>query len=302
MASTVLVTGASTGIGNLSARSLAAAGHTVYASMRDVCGHNAEHAQALLDVARRDGVDLRTVELDVQSQESVDAAVATILEDAGRLDVVVNNAGHLVAGYAEAFTAEDVAHMFDINVFGMQRVNRAVLPHMRERGSGVLLYVGSTTVSALPPFLAPYVASKSAFDALAATTAYEVGRFGIETVIVQPGPFTSGTEHFPHSGQASDQKVTEAYSALDSMVARNEEATSSLFAPGVDADPQTVADEISRILALPAGQKPLRSVVDFSGGGVEVINGALIAAQHDYLTRLGFAELLSVDLMVVGAK
>lgn len=296
MASTVLVTGASTGIGNLTARALAAAGHGVYASMRGVSGRNAGHAQDLVDFAAAEGLDLEVVELDVQSQESADAAVRHILDAAGRLDAVVHNAGHLVVGYTEAFTAEDLAHLFDINVFGMQRVNRAALPHMRERGSGVLLYVGSTSAIDLPPFLAPYVASKSAFDALAATTRYEVGRFGIETTIVMPGPFTSGTEHFPHASQASDQEVTEAYSALDALVGRNEEATSSLFTRGVDADPRSVAEEIVRVLALPAGQKPLRSVVDFSNSGVEDINETLLAEQSDFLTRMGFAELLSVDV------
>ncbi len=301
MTLTVLVTGASTGIGNLTARTLAAAGHRVYASMRDVGGRNATHAQDLVDAAAADGVALQVVELDVQSQDSADAAVATILADAGGLDVVIHNAGHLVVGYAEAFTAEELARLFDSNVFGIQRVNRAALPSMRARRSGVLLYVGSTSSVVVPPFLAPYVASKSAGDALAATTAYEVGRFGIETTIVMPGAFTSGTEHFPHATHAADQTVAAAYAALDPLVARNEDATSSLFAPGVDANPQAVADEIARILALPAGQKPLRSVVDFAHAGVEDVNTALIAAQRAYLTRMGFAELLSPALSAASA-
>jgi NAD(P)-dependent dehydrogenase (short-subunit alcohol dehydrogenase family) len=126
----VLVTGASTGIGNLTAKALAAAGHVVYASMRDPSGRNAAHAQELLEATQRAG-SVRIVELDVQSQASADRAVATVVGDTGHLDVVVHNAGHLYVGYAEAFTAEDIAHLFDINVLGAQRVNRAVLPHMR---------------------------------------------------------------------------------------------------------------------------------------------------------------------------
>ena len=118
MASTVLVTGSSTGIGNLTARALAAAGHGVYASMRDVSGRNAGHARDLVDFATAEGLDLKVVELDVQSQASADAAVGYILDDAGRLDVVAHNAGHLVVGYTEAFTAEDLAHLFDVNVLG----------------------------------------------------------------------------------------------------------------------------------------------------------------------------------------
>lgn len=295
MKQTILITGASTGIGNLTARALATAGHTVYATMRDVTKKNSENAKSLKDFAAQNNFRINVVDLDVQSQESSDAAVEHIISEAGRIDVVVHNAGHLVVGYAEAFTAEDLQHLFDINVFGMQRVNRSVLPHMRERHSGTLIYVGSTSTVDLPPFLAPYVSSKSAFDALAATTAYEVGRFGIESTIVQPGPFTSGTQHFPNATQASDKKVTVAYSNLDELVARNEDATSNLFDEGVDANPVAVADEIVRILSLPKGQKPARSVIDFSHGGVETVNAALFDAQSSFLTRLGFSDLLEVS-------
>ncbi|MFK4687167.1 SDR family oxidoreductase [Streptomyces pristinaespiralis] len=295
MSSVVLITGAATGIGNLTARALAAAGHTVYASMRSVRGRNAGHAEELLGLGRREGHDIRVVELDVQSDASAEAAVATILEDAGRLDTVVHNAGHLYVGYVEAFTPEDVHRLLDVNVVGIQRVNRAVLPHMRSRRSGTLLYVGSTTSVVVPPFLGPYVASKFAADALAQVTAYEVGRFGIGTTIVMPGPFTQGTEHFPNAGHAGDAARTSAYAALDPMVARNEKATEALFPPGVDAHPRAVADEIARILALPAGSRPFRTVVDFSQAGVEEVNEVLRRAQEQFVTRLGFGELLHVE-------
>lgn len=164
MSFVVLITGAATGIGNLTARALAQAGHTVYASMRNIDGRNAGHANDLLDLGRREGLDLRVVELDVQSESSADAAVATIVGEAGQLDTVVHNAGHLYVGYVEAFTPEDIQHLFDINAVSIQRVNRAVLPHMRARRSGTLLYVGSTTSVVVPPFLGPYVASKFAGD------------------------------------------------------------------------------------------------------------------------------------------
>ncbi|MBP2471992.1 NAD(P)-dependent dehydrogenase (short-subunit alcohol dehydrogenase family) [Crossiella equi] len=288
MSSVVLVTGAATGIGNLTARELAAAGHTVYASMRDPQGRNASRANELIEAG------LRVVELDVLSEDSANAAVRTILAEAGRLDTVVHNAGHLYVGYVEAFTPEDVLHLFDVNAIGIQRVNRAALPHLRARGSGTLVYVGSTTSVVLPPFLGPYVAAKMAADALAQATAYEVGQFGIETTIVMPGPFTQGTEHFPNAGHAGDADRNAAYAALDPLVARNEAATEGLFPDGVDANPKAVAEEIARVLALPAGTRPFRTVVDFSQAGVEEVNAVLRAAQEDFLTRLGFGELLHV--------
>lgn len=292
--SVVLITGAATGIGHLTAQALAAAGHTVYASMRNIAGRNAEHANELVDLGRRKRQDLRVVELDVTSQESADAAVATVLHEAGHLDAVVHNAGHLYVGYVEAFTAEDVAHLFDVNTIGVHRVNRAVLPHMRARGSGTLLYVGSTTSVVVPPFLGPYVASKAGADALAQVTAYEVNPLGIETTIVMPGPFTQGTEHFPNASHAGDAERAAGYAELDPMVARNEEATEALFPPDVDAHPRVVAEEITRVLGLPAGTRPFRTVVDFSQAGVEGVNTVMRQAQEEFVTRLGFRELLHV--------
>lgn len=293
----VLITGASTGIGNLTARALGEAGHTVYASMRNIKGRNAKHVNELLEYGEHNGFDLRVVELDVQSDTSAEDAVSTILNEAGRLDTVVHNAGHLYVGYVEAFTPEDIQHLFDINVIGIQRVNRAVLPHMRERRSGTLLYVGSTTTVVVPPFLGPYVASKFAADALAQVTAYEVGQLGIETTIVMPGAFTQGTDHFPNASRSGDVDRNQAYSILDPLVDRNEEATANLFPPDVEAHPRAVAEEIAQILSLPAGRRPFRSVIDFTDSGVEEVNKVMRRSQENFVNRLGFGELLHVRNM-----
>ncbi|MEV8602158.1 SDR family NAD(P)-dependent oxidoreductase [Streptomyces griseoviridis] len=292
--STVLITGAATGIGNLTAKALARAGHRVHATMRSPEGRNAPRAQELRDIAAAEGVDLRVAELDVSSQESADAAVAAVLADGGDLDVVIHNAGHLLVGYVEAFTAEEMAHLIDVNTLGVQRLNRAALPHLRRRGSGTLLYVGSTTSVTTPPFLGPYVVSKAAMDSLALVTSYEVAPLGIETVIVMPGAFTEGTDHFPKAGRAADTVVAEAYQALDPLVARNEEATASLFTPGTHADPVVVAEEITRILALPYGERPFRSVVDLTNSSVEQANDAVTEARTDFVRRMGFGEVLEL--------
>ncbi|MFJ5176841.1 SDR family NAD(P)-dependent oxidoreductase [Streptomyces griseoviridis] len=292
--STVLITGAATGIGNLTAKALARAGHRVHTTMRSPEGRNAPRAQELRDIAAAEGVDLRVAELDVSSQESADAAVAAVLADGGDLDVVIHNAGHLLVGYVEAFTAEEMAHLIDVNTLGVQRLNRAALPHLRGRGSGTLLYVGSTTSVTTPPFLGPYVVSKAAMDSLALVTSYEVAPLGIETVIVMPGAFTEGTDHFPKAGRAADTAVAEAYQALDPLVARNEEATASLFTPGTHADPVVVAEEITRILALPYGERPFRSVVDLTNSSVEQANDAVTEARTDFVRRMGFGEVLEL--------
>ncbi|GAA2569378.1 SDR family oxidoreductase [Winogradskya consettensis] len=284
--SVVLITGSSTGIGRLTALTLARQGHTVYASMKSVAGNE------FTDV---DGLDLHTVELDVTSQESADAAVAAVVEQAGRLDVVIQNAGHLYVGYVEAFTDDDLTRLLDINAVGAHRVNRAALPHLRAQRSGTLLWVGSTIIVTTPPFLGPYVASKAAFDALAVVTSYEAAQFGIETTIVMPGAITQGTSHFPNASHASDAAVTAAYAGLDPLVERNEQATAGLVRPGVNPHPQGVADEIARVLALPRGEKPFRTVVDFTEAGVDHVMAFADLTREAFVTRMGFGETLQLQ-------
>ena len=293
--SSVLITGAATGIGNLTARALARAGHTVYASMRDPEGDNVKNAQDLRQLATGEGIDLRVVRLDIQSESSARDAVATVVKDTGHLDVVIQNAGHLAIGYVEAFTPDDIQQLFDINVYGAQRVNRAVLPHMRERRSGTLLYVGSTSVIDRPPVHGPNQAAKAPIAVRAPATTNQVAPQGGQARIVMPGPFTRGTSHFPNASRASDTAVAQGYAKLDPLVERNLQATNSLFEPGTDPDPVAVADEIVRILALPFGSRPFRSVVDFTRFAVEDINDLMERHTRELITFMGLDTLLSVE-------
>jgi NAD(P)-dependent dehydrogenase (short-subunit alcohol dehydrogenase family) len=125
MKQVIVITGASSGFGALTARALAQAGHIVYASMRETAGRNASQVADVARYATEHGVDLRTVELDVASDESAKAGIARVIADNGRLDVVIHNAGHMSFGPAEAFTPEQFAQLYDINVLSTQRVNRA---------------------------------------------------------------------------------------------------------------------------------------------------------------------------------
>ena len=197
----IIITGASSGFGALTARALAGAGHTVYASMRATMGRNAPQVAEVARYAADHKVDLRTVELDVSSDASVEQGIATVIAEAGRLDVVIHNAGHMSFGPAEAFTPEQFAELYDVNVLSAQRVNRAVLPHMRKRREGLVVWVSSSsTRGGTPPYLSPYFAAKAAMDSLAVSYASELTRWGIETAIVVPGAFTKGTNHFAHAG------------------------------------------------------------------------------------------------------
>lgn len=188
MKQVIVITGASSGFGRLAANALAKAGHTVYASMRHTTGRNAAAVADIEEFARDNKVDLRSLELDVGSQASVDAAIAQIVAEQGRLDVVIHNAGHMVFGPAEAFTPEQLAELYDVNVLSTQRVNRAALPQLRKQGRGLVVWVSSSSsAGGTPPYLAPYFAAKAGMDAMAVIYARELTRWGIETSIIVPG-------------------------------------------------------------------------------------------------------------------
>src|SRR5262245_37411989 len=208
----IVVTGASSGLGWLSAEALALAGHTVYASMRDVAGHNASRAEGAGYFAKDNGVDLRTVEMDVQSTSSVNAAVEKIFNANGRIDVVVHNAGQMVFGPAEAFTPDQLTEHYDVNVVSTQRVNRAVLPLMRRQKHGLVVWLScSSSAGGTQPYLAPYFAAKAAMDSLAVGYARELARWGIETSIIVPGSFVTSRSHFEHADAPADTAVLAEY-------------------------------------------------------------------------------------------
>jgi NAD(P)-dependent dehydrogenase (short-subunit alcohol dehydrogenase family) len=290
--SVVLITGASSGFGNLTARALARAGHTVHAGMRETAGRNAPAVAALAELAGAEGVDVRAVEMDVLDQASVDAAVADVLDASGQIDVVVHNAGHMVLGPTEAFTPEQLAALYDVNVLSTQRVNRAALPAMRDRGSGLLLWVGSSsTRGGHPPFLAPYFAAKAGMDALAESYAAEVAKYGIETTIVVPGAYPSGTNHFAHAGRPEDTEREAAYAdAYDTLRKQMLAGLTAAFPAGRTAD--EVADEIVRVVDAPAGRRPFRVHVDPSHDGSEVVSVVYDRIRAEFYRRIGIAELL----------
>jgi NAD(P)-dependent dehydrogenase (short-subunit alcohol dehydrogenase family) len=288
-----LVTGASSGFGRLAAQALALAGPTVYASMRDTGGRNAGAAAEMTALAGSRRMRLRPIELDVQSQASVDAAVARTIAEAGRLDVVVHNAGHMAFGPAEAFTPEQFAQLFDVNVLSTQRVNRAVLPHMRGQGEGLLVWVSSSSsAGGTPPYLAPYFAAKAAMDALAVQYAREVARYGIETSIVVPGAFTHGTNHFAHASAPADAARAAEYETGPYAGFGNEiqQAFAAIVPPG--ADVSRVAEAIVDVVGRPFGGRPFRVHVDPAQDGADVGFAVLDRLRAEMLHRVGFGDLL----------
>lgn len=284
----ILITGCSSGFGKLTAQTLAKAGHRVFASMRSVHGKNAKAARQLQDWAKGEGLSLEVVELDVTDQASVDKAVTRILEAAGHLDVVVNNAGVANVGILEGFTIEQTQALFDVNTFGALRVDKAVLPSMRARKSGLLIHISSGTGRVVIPFLSPYSAAKFALEALAEEFHYQLVPFGIESVVIEPGSF--GTEVFDKLVMPADNHVLAGYGELaakpQQMFAGIGGALSGPDAP----NPQAVADAIKNIIDKPGGERPLRTVVGpLMVDGVEPLNRAYEESKKEMLTAIGAA-------------
>ncbi|WP_030901833.1 SDR family oxidoreductase [Streptomyces sp. NRRL F-5126] len=294
MSGTVLVSGASSGFGAMTVRALADAGYTTYAGMRDTSGHNARSVADAAEYARQHSVDLRSVELDVSDQRSVDAGVREVTEATGAIDVVVHNAGHMVLGPAEAFTPEQLLDVYDTNVVSTQRLNRAVLPGMRERRDGLLVWVGSTsTYGGTPPYLGPYFGSKAAEDHVAKSYAVELARFGIDSAIVVPGSYTSGTNHFAHAMLPDDEDRARAYEELYAGLMDDVSARLAELAPP-EADPYEVAKAIVSLVGAPKGSRPFRVTVDPANDGSSEVSEVADRVRERFYERIRLTDLLTV--------
>jgi len=292
----ILVTGSSNGIGKLTVETLARKGDKVYASMREVDGRNAAAATALQQLAKKENLDLNVIEMDVTSDSSVERAVAEIIENAGRIDVLVNNAGIMNIGITEAFTLEQVQRQFDVNFYGTVRTNRAVLPHMRQQGDGLLIQLSSLAGRVVFPFFGIYNASKFAVEAMSEAYRYDLSGWGIDSVIVEPGPYDSNllnTIPWPEDKQRLEE-YRELAGAPEKMIANFAELEKSDDA----RNPQEVADAISELIVTPTGQRPLRTVVgiDF---GVTGLNEAAAPFQRGLLEAL---EMQHMEQPVLTAK
>lgn len=272
---TILITGASRGIGKLTAKALAERGHKVYASMRDISGRNGDVASELEAWAREGGFALQPIELDVTDQASVDAAVATI-EAEGTLDVLVNNAGVMPVGVTEAFTVDQQQDCFDVNMFGLARTSRAVLSHMRGRKSGLLISISSSAGRLTIPNFGVYCASKFAMEAYCEALNYELESFGIESVLVEPSGH--GTDLVASSPAPADAAAIAGYGAFAAGRDRMLGMFQTMFDQGeAITDAGNVARKIVELVEMEA-PRPIRTQVG-QDMGVEAINAATAPIQ-----------------------
>jgi len=281
----VLITGTNSGFGWLTAHSVAALGHRVYATMRDTQGRNADKAAALAAVD-----NITVLDVALTDDESVKQAVENILGKEGTIDVLVNNAGYSMTGVAESFTTADVHTTFDINVYAPWRMIKQVLPAMRKQADGLIINITSGFGRVSFPFATIYAASKFALEGISEGLHYEVKSLGIDVAIVEPGAFP--TEMQQKNNPASDQAVFEGYSAIAGIPGKMVAALTKEM-QAKHPNPQDVADAIVKLIVASKGTRPLRTVVDpITGQYIDAANQAVAEQFAKGLTVFGMGELL----------
>jgi NAD(P)-dependent dehydrogenase (short-subunit alcohol dehydrogenase family) len=289
MSKKVLVTGASGGFGVLTVEKLLSKGHKVAAGMRDIGGRNKQTAEKL------SALGAIIVELDVTNDDSVTNGVNTAIAQLGGLDVLMNNAGIGSAGMLEFFTTDDFRRVYEVNVFGVQRMNRAVVPHFRNQKSGLIVYTSSLLGRIALPFYGLYQTSKWALEALAENYRVELSTFGIENCIVEPGGYP--TAFAENLIPPSDTSQAVNYGGFIHAPQKMGENFHNVLMNSPQQDPQRVADAFADLLDMPRGQKPFRTTVDFIGMGdhVQKYNEHLAQVTTGLYTNFGIAGMLSVE-------
>jgi len=288
MAKTILVTGASSGFGRLTAETLSKSGHKVFAGFRSVEGARKQIADGLK------AKNIEVLKVDVTDQAGVDKAIVQLLEKSGnKLDVVVNNAGMASAGLSEGFTAEQARDLFEVNVFGVQRVMRATLPVLRAKRAGLVINVGSILGRVTLPFFGLYGASKYAVEAMTDSYRYELSQLGVDVVLVQPSAYP--TNMYAAAQKPANGELVKSYGETGEVPGKILKTFMTLFQGENAPNPQDVAAAIDKIVAIPAGSRPDRVVVGLSLGS-DAVNTAVAPIQRGVIESLGLGDLTKLKI------
>jgi NAD(P)-dependent dehydrogenase (short-subunit alcohol dehydrogenase family) len=288
MAKTIFVTGASSGFGRLTAETLSKSGHKVFAGFRSAEGARKQIADELK------AKNIEILKVDVTDQASVDTAIVQLLEKSGnKLDVVVNNAGMASAGLSEAFTAEQARDLFEVNVFGVQRVLRATLPVLRAKRAGLVINVGSILGRVTLPFFGLYGASKYAVEAMTDSYRYELSELGVDVVLVQPSAYP--TNMYAAAQKPANGELAKSYGETAEVPGKILKTFMTLFRGENAPNPQDVATAIDKIVATPAGSRPERVVVGLPFGS-DAVNTAVAPIQRGVIESLGLGDLTKLKI------
>lgn len=288
--SKILITGANGGFGVLTVKTLLSQGHNVVATLRNTDSKNKTVADELA------ALGAKIVDIDVTDDASVTTGVAEAIELLDGLDVVINNAGVGVLGIQEQFNMDDFKRLFDVNVFGVQRINRAVLPYLREQGSGLLIHISSLLGRIAYPFYGPYNATKWAVEALAENYRVELSGFGVDSCIVEPGGYP--TSFMTNLMKPSDNSQNENYGDMVNAPEQMFEHFEQALASNPSQNPQNVADAIAELISTPAGKRPARTIVDNMGMGtvIKPYNDQLAQIHEGLYNAFGMGEMLKLKV------
>jgi len=288
----ILITGASSGFGELIATDLVSAGHRVAGTVRDMAGRNSDAAERL----RANGVEV--IDIDVTDDQSVEQGVARARGVLGEIDVLVNNAGVGVVGLQENFSAADLQKVFDVNVFGVHRMTRAVLPSMRARRSGLILNISSLLGRVAIPFLGPYNATKWAVEALSENYRVELSQFGVDVAVIEPGGFP--TAFFGNLLQPTSKDRDAGYGEMANAPQTMLEGMGESLAANPEQTPQIVSDAVLGIIDTKPGDRPFRTEVDRSGMADPIAPYNVLAEKvtEELFTAYGIDGMLTLNTAV----
>ena len=284
----IFITGATGGFGMLTVKELIKEGHTVVGSVRDIAGRNKTK------VADLEKLGAKFVEMDITNDASVNRGIETGIQLLNGIDVLINNAGVGVLGLTEAFTTDDMKRVFEVNVFGLQRVSRAVIPYMRKTSRGLVINISSLLGRITVPFYGPYNASKWAVEGLTENYRTELSQSGIEVCLVEPGGYP--TAFIDNLVRPSDSERAKAYGPMGNMPEAFLENFEKALAANPAQDPSHVAQAICKLVKTPHASRPFRTIVDAMGMGGPIgdYNAILAKITEGIYSNFGIANLLAV--------
>jgi NAD(P)-dependent dehydrogenase (short-subunit alcohol dehydrogenase family) len=281
----IIITGSSSGFGFKAAKDFADKGNKVFATMRKPDGKNAEKKAEL----EGHSSNIKVLDMDVTDDTSVKNAINAVLAEASNIDIVINNAGIMYLGITEAFSVEQAKFQMETNYFGAIRVMQAVLPNMRKSGAGLIINTSSLVGRMSPPFFGTYTATKHALEGYSQALRYEVSPFGVDIVLVEPGPFGTG---LLASGQApAHSEVLETYGELAGVPTTMGENFAQMLQSEDAPDPQWVVDAYLKLAEMPTGKRPTRTVVGITWG-VDEINELTQSIQDRVLKEMQLDTVL----------
>jgi len=281
----IIITGSSSGFGLKAAKDFADKGNKVFATMRSPEGKNAEVKKELEAYSSL----IVVVDMDVTNDTSVKEAMNSILEQAGNIDILINNAGIMYIGITEAYSVEQAKWQMETNYYGAIRTMQAVLPSMRSAGSGLIINTSSLVGRMSPPFFGTYTATKHALEGYSQALRYEVSPFGVDIVMVEPGPFGTG---LLASGQTpANSDTLDSYGELAGVPTAMGESFTQLLQSEDAPNPQWVVDAYLKLAEMPFGKRPTRTVVGITWG-VDEINELTQPIQDRVLKEMQLEQVL----------